>query len=104
MPAAQAAKEKKKQESVTEEKKEEGEDQEEEEGEEKKEALVFLKVDVDEMLSLSQNLNVTAMPTFMMFKNGELAKTVVGARPEEIDAKLDELLEEVFGMQGRVKA
>lgn len=103
MPAAQAAKEKKQQENMTGEKKE-GEEKEGEVEEDKKEALVFLKVDVDEMFSLSQSLNVTAMPTFLMFKKGELAKTVVGARPEEIDAKLDELLEEVFDMPTRAVA
>lgn len=106
IPAATAAKESKKPDTATEDeqKGEEGEATEKEVGGEKNEALAFLKVDVDELPLLAQNLSVMAMPTFLIFKKGELAKTVVGARPEEIDAKLDEVLEEVFGMPKRTKA
>ncbi|KAJ3407806.1 hypothetical protein CcCBS67573_g02945 [Chytriomyces confervae] len=39
----------------------------------------FLKVDVDEMSSISQTYGVRAMPTFFFFRNGEKLDEVVGA-------------------------
>ena len=39
----------------------------------------FYKLDVDEVPDVAQELGVRAMPTFMVFKNGEKVGEVVGA-------------------------
>lgn len=48
------------------------------------------KVNVDENPQVSRRLNIRSIPTLMVFKDGELVETVVGARPK---AQLEELLE-----------
>ncbi|KAI0396697.1 thioredoxin-like protein [Xylariaceae sp. FL0594] len=45
----------------------------------------FVKIDVDELAELSQKLGITAMPTFVLYKNGEYSDKVVGAKREEIE-------------------
>ncbi|KAJ2972772.1 hypothetical protein NUW58_g9116 [Xylaria curta] len=44
----------------------------------------FAKIDVDDLPELSQELGITAMPTFVAFKNGEPNGKVIGANPAEI--------------------
>ncbi len=39
----------------------------------------FLKVDVDDFPDVSQQAQVSAMPTFQFWKSGELLDTIVGA-------------------------
>jgi len=51
----------------------------------------FYKFDVDAVPDLAQELNIRAMPTFAFFKDGELAKTVVGANPKALEAAIVEL-------------
>jgi len=51
----------------------------------------FYKFDVDAVPDLAQELNIRAMPTFVFFKDGELAKTVVGANPKVLEAAIVEL-------------
>ena len=51
----------------------------------------FYKFDVDNVPKLSEYLNVTAMPTFFFFKNGETVGKVVGASLSSIKKKLSEL-------------
>ncbi|OLN98073.1 Thioredoxin-1 [Colletotrichum chlorophyti] len=41
----------------------------------------FVKIDVDEVPELSQELGIRAMPTFILFENGEKAQEIVGANP-----------------------
>ncbi|KPM45318.1 hypothetical protein AK830_g1158 [Neonectria ditissima] len=41
----------------------------------------FIKIDVDDLPELSAELGIRAMPTFMIFKNGEKADELVGANP-----------------------
>jgi len=48
----------------------------------------FYKVDVDEVPDVAQELNITAMPTFVLFKDGELANTVIGASPPALEAAI----------------
>ena len=51
--------------------------------------IQFIKVDVDELDDLAVEFGVSAMPTFMVFKNGEMVEQMVGASKE----KLTELVE-----------
>ena len=46
----------------------------------------FYKVDVDEVPDIAQELGVRAMPTFKIFKDGEIVGDVVGANPPAIKA------------------
>jgi len=48
----------------------------------------FFKIDVDEVLDVSQELGIRAMPTFLFFKDGEKVAEVVGANPKAIDAAI----------------
>jgi len=38
----------------------------------------FAKLDVDQNINLAQMYNVNSIPSFLIFKNGELVKTTVG--------------------------
>jgi thioredoxin len=49
----------------------------------------FIKIDVDEVPDLSQELGIRAMPTFMVFENGTKAEEIVGANPPAIQKALD---------------
>ncbi|GJE88329.1 thioredoxin family protein [Phanerochaete sordida] len=51
-------------------------------------AVEFYKIDVDAAEAISQELSIRAMPTFILFKNGQKVKEVVGANP----AALQQLL------------
>ena len=48
----------------------------------------YLKVDVDELSELAQEYGVTAMPTFMIFKDGEKVDELVGANPQLLEEKI----------------
>eukprot|EP00922_Rhytidocystis_sp_ex-Travisia-forbesii_P055205 GHVS01081756.1.p1 GENE.GHVS01081756.1~~GHVS01081756.1.p1 ORF type:complete len:105 (-),score=9.74 GHVS01081756.1:228-542(-) len=39
----------------------------------------FAKVDVDELEEVAAKFSITAMPTFIVFKKGQLLKTMVGS-------------------------
>ena len=49
----------------------------------------FYKVDVDQVPDVAQELGIRAMPTFVVFKDGELFETVVGANPPAIAAAVE---------------
>jgi thioredoxin 1 len=51
----------------------------------------FYKFDVDAVPDLAHELSIRAMPTFTIFKDGELLKTVVGANPKALEAAIAEL-------------
>jgi len=57
-----------------------------------KEKVEFYKVDVDKVPDLAQELNVRAMPTFMLFKGGEKVGEVVGADPRALRNAIDKNL------------
>lgn len=46
----------------------------------------FYKVDVDNLSDVAADNGVSAMPTFLFYKNGELVDTVRGANPPAIGA------------------
>lgn len=52
----------------------------------------FYKVDVDKVPDVSQELGVRAMPTFMLFKDGQKLTEVVGALPPAIEQGIKSLL------------
>lgn len=41
----------------------------------------FIQIDVDESADIASEYAVSAMPTFLFFKNGEKIQSVVGANP-----------------------
>ena len=48
--------------------------------------MKFLQVDVDKVGSVAQELQVRAMPTFVLFKDGKLQdKRVVGGNMKELE-------------------
>ncbi|KAK5118258.1 Thioredoxin amt13 [Meristemomyces frigidus] len=48
----------------------------------------FYKLDVDEVPEVAQELAVRAMPTFLLFKNGEKVGEVVGANPTALETAI----------------
>ncbi|TDZ40961.1 Thioredoxin [Colletotrichum trifolii] len=56
--------------------------------------LYFIKIDVDEVPDLSQELGIRAMPTFLIFKKGEKAQEIVGANPAALKQVIVELAKE----------
>lgn len=51
-------------------------------------AVKFYKIDVDEVPDVAQELGIRAMPTFLLFKNGEKVGEVVGANARAIEAAI----------------
>ncbi|TYK25664.1 thioredoxin H2 [Cucumis melo var. makuwa] len=49
----------------------------------------FAKIDVDELADVAQHFGVQAMPTFVFLKRGKVVDTVVGARKEELEKKIE---------------
>ena len=46
--------------------------------------LDVVKVNVDEETGLAQQYGITGIPALLVFKGGEIAKTMVGAKPKAI--------------------
>ncbi|WVY91318.1 hypothetical protein V8G54_036832 [Vigna mungo] len=46
--------------------------------------VIFLKVDVDELSSVAKEWSISAMPTFLFFKEGERVDEVVGGNPSKL--------------------
>ncbi|KAL6197998.1 hypothetical protein ACLB2K_027790 [Fragaria x ananassa] len=51
--------------------------------------VLFLTVDVDEVKEVATRLDIKAMPTFLVMKEGKQVDKVVGANPEEIRKRID---------------
>jgi len=58
-------------------------------------AAHFIKVDVDEVPDVAQELGVRAMPTFMIFKNGEKIQEIVGANAKSLFAGIEEAVKDL---------
>jgi thioredoxin 1 len=62
----------------------------EEIADERIDALKVVKMNIDDNQETAIKFNIMSIPTLMLFKNGELKKTVIGAYPKR---KLEEELE-----------
>jgi len=54
----------------------------------------FVKLDVDEVSDVAQELGIRAMPTFIIFKNGEKVGEVVGANTKALEAAIEDALKD----------
>jgi thioredoxin len=62
----------------------------EELAEERGEQLKVVKLNIDENQNTAMQFNVLSIPTLMLFRNGEVAKTVIGAVPKrKLEAELE---------------
>ena len=53
--------------------------------------IKFFKVDVDKNDQVTQQQNITCMPTFQIFQNGRLVDTVTGADINKVKVALEKL-------------
>jgi thioredoxin len=56
--------------------------------------LAFTKVNTDSQKQIAQTYNITAMPTFMVFKSGRESKRIKGADVKALDAAVKQLAQE----------
>ncbi|QHO11751.1 hypothetical protein HN873_051342 [Arachis hypogaea] len=49
----------------------------------------FIKIDVDELMGVSQEFQVQAMPTFVLIKKGKVVDKVVGARKDQLQKLIE---------------
>lgn len=56
--------------------------------------LTFAKVNTDENLEFARTFKVLSIPTFLVFKNGELVNKWSGARPDKLTAEVKKLVGE----------
>jgi len=55
--------------------------------------LKVVKLNIDENQNTAVQFNVLSIPTLMLFRNGEVAKTVIGAYPKgKLEAELEPAL------------
>jgi thioredoxin 1 len=60
---------------------------------ERGEAVKVVKMNIDENQNTAVQFNVMSIPTLMVFKHGEVAKTVIGAYPKhKLEAELEPAL------------
>ncbi|KFY30542.1 hypothetical protein V493_01844 [Pseudogymnoascus sp. VKM F-4281 (FW-2241)] len=53
-------------------------------------AITFTKVNVDNQQEIAQKYGVSAMPTFLIFRNGSVIKTLRGADPRGLTSAVEE--------------
>ncbi|KXH41410.1 ankyrin repeat protein [Colletotrichum nymphaeae SA-01] len=70
---------------------------------EKYKGIHFVKIDVDEVPDVSQELGIRAMPTFMIFKNKEKSQEIVGANPVALEKAIIELAATPEAEEAKVK-
>jgi len=60
---------------------------------ERGEGLKVVKLNIDENQNVAMQFNVMSIPTLILFRNGEVAKTVIGAYPKrKLEAELEPAL------------
>jgi thioredoxin 1 len=65
----------------------------EEIAQERGDQLKVVKLNIDENQNTAVQFNVLSIPTLMVFRNGEVAKTVIGAYPKrKLEAELEPVL------------
>jgi thioredoxin 1 len=65
----------------------------EEIAQERGDQLKVVKLNIDENQNTAMQFNVMSIPTLMLFKGGEVAKTVIGAYPKrKLEAELEPAL------------
>lgn len=47
-------------------------------------SCIFLSIDVDKVIAISQRYNIQSLPTFLMYKNGKYYEILKGANPEKL--------------------
>ena len=52
--------------------------------------VVFLKIDVDDNPDTAAKYNVSAMPTFVFVKQGQVVDRLMGASPQRLQELIDE--------------
>lgn len=63
-----------------------------------REDVLFLLVDVDELRDVASKLEVKAMPTFVLMKDGAEVDRMIGANPEELEKRLHSFVPSVCPM------
>ncbi|CAK3850344.1 Thioredoxin 1 [Lecanosticta acicola] len=61
--------------------------------------ITFTKVDTDAQKEIAQTYNITAMPTFLIFKGGRETKRIKGADPKGLDSAVKQLAQEASQME-----
>jgi thioredoxin 1 len=57
--------------------------------------VLFLTVDVDEVKEVATKLEIKAMPTFVLMREGAPIDKLVGANPEEIRKRIDSFVQSI---------
>ena len=57
--------------------------------------FAFVKVNVDEQREVAAQYGVTAMPTFMLFKDGKKIEEIKGADPRKLNAVVERVAGEI---------
>ena len=53
----------------------------------------FYKVDIDQVPAAAELYGIRAMPTFVMFKSGQIVSTFAGANPEKLAQEIEKTFE-----------
>lgn len=54
--------------------------------------MAFAKIDVDAVPDVAAELGIRAMPTFMLFKDGEKVEELLGANPQGLQTLVEKAL------------
>ena len=55
--------------------------------------LKIVKMNTDENMNTAQNYEIMAIPSLLVFKNGQVIERIVGVQPQpELEAKLQEIV------------
>ena len=65
----------------------------EEVAEKMEDKLKIVKMNTDENMKTTQNYEIMAIPSLLVFKNGEVVERIVGVKPQpQLEAQLQELI------------